>query len=163
MKNYIPARTYKPPRNRILFVVASRTEAVFYKEDLLHHFQFVNRLENPRGRKSENELSSDRPGRGISSASSTFHHALDRTWNKHETVAKKFSKKISKYLVQGAQENRFDEIVLVAEPHFLGLLREEIPPSVRSMIKHTINRELARGSDQELHDHIMRIIKTRAA
>lgn len=163
MKNYIPARTYKPSRIRSWYVVARRTEAVIYKEDAQHHFQFVYRLVNPRGRKPEIELDSDRPGRGASSANGTFHHALDRSWNRHETVAKKFAKKIAQALTHAARQNRFDELVLVAEPHFLGMLRDEIPASLRAKIKHEVNREYAKGSDQFLHDQIIHAISSKVA
>jgi protein required for attachment to host cells len=142
------------------YVVANRLEAVFYQDTRDTKFQFVDRLKNPRGNSLEGELDSARPGSGTSSAGNgTIRHGLDRTFHHHERVAKKFAEVIARSLAKKAQEGQFNELVLAAEPHFLGLLRASLSPQVRHLIKSEVNREYAQGSDLELYQNILRAIE----
>lgn len=144
------------------YIVANRSEAVFYRERKDHLLQFVKRLSNPLGRKTEKELVSDRPGRGFSSsANGSIRHALDRRSNHHEKSARDFARQIAKFLNSAQQDALFSELVLVSEPHFLGLLREELSPATRDMICHEINREYKTGSDQDVSAFIHHAIGRR--
>lgn len=159
MKTYRPAREYKPEQKKCWFVVANRTEAVIFKETQKKDLSFVYRFSNPKGKRREAELDSDRPGKTASSASRTLRHALDTHNNKHEVQAQKFSKTISKALTKAAKEKKFDELVLVAEPHFLGLLRNEIPKELKPYIKHEIHHEYNGDSEPELKKHIFQALE----
>ena len=142
------------PRRR-WYLVANRAEARIYQDRPKHGFEFVQRMENPEGKMSESELDSDRPGRSFSSArGASISHSLDQTAIRHETVAKRFAAMLAKVLESSVREGKFSELVLVAEPHFLGLLRAAIPASVRDRIGHEINREFAQGSDLALRDYL---------
>lgn len=156
MGKYSAARDLDLKSHKRWYLVANRAEARIYQDRPKHAFEFLMRLENPEGRLSEMDLDSDRPGRGFASASSrgVISHALDKTSIRHETTAKRFASEIAKVLESGAHEDKFHDLVLVAEPHFLGLLRAVIPSSVKSRIGLEINRELAQGSDRELGEYI---------
>jgi len=41
-------------------------------------------------------------------------------------------------------------LILVAEPHFLGLMRMALPPELKRLIRHEIPREYLEGSDEDL-------------
>lgn len=143
------------------YVVANRTDAVFYVEGQDHQFHFIDRLTNKKGNYTESELDSDRPGRGYSSAAGgTIHHSMDRRNQKHETVAKDFADRIAHALGSARRENRFKDVVLVAEPHFLGLLREHLDAETRAKIAHEVHREYLEGSDSEIRERILDAIKT---
>lgn len=160
MKNYQAARTYKPEKKTCWYVVANRAGAVIYKDNDQHQFDYVYRFTNSKARKKESELDSDRPGKGASSASKNVRHSLDKHNNKHEVVAVKFSKKIAEALSKGAQEKRFDELVLVAEPHFLGLLRDQVPLRLRPLIKYEVHHEYLQGSQKKLRERILKAIES---
>ncbi len=51
-----------------LYVLANRTDAVFYLDGRDKRFHFAGRLINKKGDRMELELISDRPGTGVSSA-----------------------------------------------------------------------------------------------
>jgi protein required for attachment to host cells len=142
------------------FVVASRTDAVFYYDGDDHKFHFINRLSNPLGNEHERELDSDRPGSGVSSAAGgTIRHALDRRSFRHERVAETFARKIADSLESSLNEKRFSSLVLVAEPHFLGLLRSALPEAVSQTIKNEVGREYPDSSDAEIRERIFRILE----
>ena len=142
------------------YVVANRVDAVFYQDSKDSKFKFVHRMKNEEGNLTEGELDSARPGTGFSSAGSgTIRHGLDRTFNHHELVAVDFAGKIANELAKHAKAQAYAELVITAEPHFLGLLRAALPASVRGLIKAEVNREYAQGSDSELYEHILRAIE----
>ena len=136
------------------YVVANRIEAAFYAEGRDEEFHFVERLENADGRLTEKELDSDKPGRGFSSSSGTVHHSLDRRSHRHENVAKKFAHQIAGMLDSNRQKGTYKDLVLVAEPHFLGLLRAELTSPTRELVSHEVGHDYARASDSELEAQI---------
>jgi protein required for attachment to host cells len=139
------------------YVLANRTSAVIYMEGKDHEMHFVDRLFNERGRLQEANLDSDRPGSGTSSAGNgSIRHSLDRRFDQQEGIAKRFAKRIAENLGEACERKRFSDLVLVAEPHFLGLLRGELDSSTRGAVKHEIVREYKRGSDVEIHSHILK-------
>lgn len=158
MARYSAARDLDLSLQKRWYLVANRAEAKIYQDRPKHHFEFVMKLENPEGRLTETELDSDRPGRGYASASNrngVLSHGLDKTSIRHETTAKRFAAEIAKILESGAHEDKFRDLVLVAEPHFLGLLRAVISPKVKDRIELEIIREFAQGNDKELREFIL--------
>ncbi len=142
------------------FVVASRTDAVFYFDGDDHKFHFIHRLSNPLGNEQERELDSDRPGSGVSSAAGgTIRHALDRRSFRHERVAETFAQKIAESLESSLNEKRFSSLVLVAEPHFLGLMRSALPLAVSRTIQSEVGKEYSDSSDVEIRERIYKVLE----
>ena len=140
------------------YVLANRVEAVFYREDE-DRFVYVARMVNPKGHRLNSELESDRPGRVSSSAKGTsIRHSLEKKTNHHELQALKFGKGIANKLDKALREGKFTELVLVAEPHFLGLLRGQCSANVRAKITHSVPREFQQGSDKERRGLVMSAI-----
>jgi len=143
------------------YLLANRSSAVIYLTTQQIKFEFVERISNPSGRLTEGELDSDAPGTGVSSGASSIHHGLDRTFFHHELDAKAFAKRLSRILEKAFHEERFNDLVLVCEPHFLGLLRSELSPALKTIIRHEVNREYAQGSDEEVHQLILQAMELR--
>jgi protein required for attachment to host cells len=136
-------------RNKKWFVVASSTEAVIYQEKQ-GRLTFVDRLSNPSARLPERMLDSDRPGRGT--ALNNPQHQLDRHFNHHEQAARGFAHRIGEFLESAREDVHFNELVLVTEPRFLGLLRAALSPGVRNMVKEEVRRQFRQGSDKEFRE-----------
>lgn len=151
-----------PPKiksHSTLYVVANRTEAVFYEEDLKTPFHFIRRVSNPRGRKSEIELVSDRQGRvASSSAGPKLRHGLEPKMTKHEQNAIRFAGRIGREIESIRSTTQIEGIILVAEPHFLGLLREELGPKTTRILRAEIPREYAEGSDRAIQTKIQKAL-----
>lgn len=145
------------------YLVANRLEANIYRSAPGVKFKFLERLKNESGRLMESELDSDSPGTGWSSAGKgKIRHSLDRSFHHHEKVLLDFAKTIADYLEGAANEDRFGELVLVCDPHFLGVLRGALATNVKKLVRHEINREYLQGSDQEIHSMILKAIESRA-
>lgn len=137
------------------YVIANQSEAVFYFDGVDHRFHFVNRLSNPRAHRMEQDLVTDRPGMGFGAAP----HGLSQRISHHEAGAIKFAKKVAKSITEAFHKKRFQELVLVAAPYFLGLLRDKLPMDVRSSIKFELHKEYSQGSDDEIRDHVIKAIE----
>lgn len=135
------------------FVIANQTNMTIYGEPGDQKFHFIDRLTNEEGRAHEGDLDSDRSGRSDSS-SGAGSHALDRRHHKHEEIARKWAAKISLRLNEGNLKNEFEEMILVAEPHFLGILRNELPAPMMKKVIAQIPKEYTRGSDTEIREHV---------
>jgi len=70
------------------------------------------------------------------------------TPSEHE--AQKFAKDISEYLQQAHQAGRFQHLVVAASPEFLGVLRSQIDPQIKSLIKSEVNKDYTHSNGQEL-------------
>ncbi len=148
------SRSVRPPppgTRRRWYVLANRTEAVFYEEGPAR-FSFIRRLSHPEGRLSERMVTSDRPGRGFSSAGNgSIRHALDRGLKHPDGVARAFAQLIAETLDEAHQKQSFTELVLVSEPRFLGLMRAALPSGLRSVVTEEFGREFKRGSGDDFH------------
>ena len=138
------------------YLVANRSDAVIYRDRRGRPFEFVERFLNPSARLTESELVSDRPGRTFSSVrGSSVHNSLDQRYIHHERSAELFAKKLAGVLDRALHEERFSELVVVAEPHFLGLLRSKFTAPVSRKVYRDIPREFAQGSDEDLQAFIL--------
>ncbi|MBU6153522.1 MAG: host attachment protein [Bdellovibrionales bacterium] len=157
--NYFRNQIHSRPAHRTWYVLANRSDAVFYEDHKDQKFKFKERLKNRKGHLTEGQLDSDRPGSGFSSAGGgTIRHGLDRTFQHHERVASAFANVIANLLARRKREGALDALILVAEPHFLGLLRKALPKDLQSLIRHEIPREYLEGSDEDLKNAIERAI-----
>jgi protein required for attachment to host cells len=158
--NYFRTHLTPKKRHRRWYLLANRTDAVLYEDLPQAPFSFVERFENKKGRLTEGQLDSDRPGTMNSSSSAgTIRHGMDSTFNKHETAAKLFAKRLADHLLREHRNQRYDELVISAEPHFLGYLRAAMAKEVRASVCFESHREYLEGSDQELRDEILRSMK----
>ena len=101
----------------------------------------MEHLLNAEGNKKERQLDSDRPGQTFSSAPGVNRHAMGPEQVKYEESAKKFTNRICKTLELARTQGRFGNLVLVAEPHFLGMLKNSLSAPLKKCVSHLLNRE----------------------
>jgi protein required for attachment to host cells len=115
-------------------------------------FAEIDDLVNPAGRAQDRELQSDaeprfngRPGGGPGS---------DReTQGPVEQSARTFAKEVGRYLDQARNEHRYDQLVLVAPPKFLGALRKELHKEVEKLVVDELPKDLAWFNAREIEEY----------
>jgi len=65
-----------------------------------------------------------------------------------------FAREVAKFLLRGHQEHRFQQLILIASPEFLGLLRKLIDTALMSSVKLEINKDYTHLNVSELHKQI---------
>jgi protein required for attachment to host cells len=72
----------------------------------------------------------------------------------HDHVATTFARELADVLRQGRNDHRFTKLVLVAEPRFLGMLREALDDTTAGMVAGTVTKDLANVALQDLPAHL---------
>lgn len=122
-------------------LVANRTGARIFDRDG-YKLTLVSSYEHPAGRKRDQDIEA-------ASAHRTFDkHARGRTHQEspHEHSAEAFAKELAGELARGRTEHGVQRLVLVAEPHFLGLVRQELDAPTAKLVAATVPKDLA-GTD----------------
>ncbi len=146
----------------IRIVVADQSEASFYDTERAGHpLRFVQRLTDPKAHWQEREFSSDRPGRFSNHAAAdhgrrgaTAHHGAggERSLREHE--AQLFARQIAVQLERGHHDGAMQQLILVAGPRFLGLLREALPPALRTIVVDEVRKDLVHEPPSALAQHL---------
>lgn len=112
----------------------------------------VGALEHAAARERSRELTSDRPGRSFDSAG-TGRHAMSSPVEPRKQEAIRFARQIADYLHKAYNEGRCDELLLVAGPEFLGLLREQLGSAIGFRINE-LEKNLGQYDPQEIRTHL---------
>ena len=149
-------------------VVADEANARFYdlerRTDLLPGrgvLQVVGSLADPLARLHDRDLKSDRPGRVYDHAptagarrGATAHHATGGERSPREHEAQTFAHRIAAQLQHDRAQGAPEHLVLVAAPHFLGLLRDALPDSLRKLVIEEIHKDLVHEPGEALQVHL---------
>lgn len=135
-------------------VVANQSEARIYSLDRPRGALVeLRRLEHEAGHVREGEMVSDRPGRAFQRVGNV-RSAMEPEVDPKEQEAMRFAKEISDHLDGGQQQGRFDRLVLVAAPHFLGLLRKALSSATAKYVTEEIAKNLVQYEAQEIRQHL---------
>jgi protein required for attachment to host cells len=140
--------------SRIRIVVADQAEAIFYDAPSLDaRPEEVGRISDPAAHLHDRDLGSDRPGRSYESVGGA-RHAIERENGPHWQEAVRFARRISCRLDDALRKGEFDELIVVAGPPFLGLMRSELSRPARERVVHEIRKDLVHGPVEALRRHL---------
>jgi protein required for attachment to host cells len=71
-----------------------------------------------------------------------------------ERATEMFAKDVSNYLLKAQQEGRFQQLVISASPEFLGTLRLNLDPHLKSMVKSEFNKDYTHSNAQQLREQL---------
>jgi len=119
----------------------------------------VESLLNPEGRMQDRELTTDAnprlhgpggiQGSGRSSAATSAREEPSAV----EHAVEVFSRRIGDYLEKARTDHRYDQLVLVAPPKFLGALRKELGKEVGKLVTDELPKDLSWFSERELEQY----------
>ena len=121
----------------------------------------IDDLLNPAGRAQNRELETDAEPRfsghggvGKSGASRTSGPPSDpERQGAVEHSTRTFAKEVGRYLDQARNEHRYDQLVLVAPPKFLGVLREELHKEVEKLVAEELPKDLSWFNAREIEKY----------
>ncbi len=151
--------------HRTWVAVVNRSRACFFERETRNgEVHTIHQITNPQGRVPVKELVSDRPGRSFDSGthgeSGGARHAYSSPVSPHDEAALKLVSKIVDYLEEGRVRNQYEHLILVAEPHFLGVLREAMGSPLSSLVSKEVHMDLTHLSNQELAQDISEILES---
>lgn len=140
------------------YLVSDRSGArIFEQEGVKPELRLITRFENPDGKLKTSELVSDRQGRSDSS-NTVGHSAVGNHNTPREHVLESFVRELSKFLEKEAIRNTFESLVLVAEPHSLGLLKKALGKVTSNKMHQGVTKDLVHISDHDMATHLIDVL-----
>jgi protein required for attachment to host cells len=129
-------------------LVANRAGARIFDRDG-RKLRLIRTIDHPEGRRSDQDIE---PGPRRTFDSHAQGH--DARSSPHEQDAESFARGLAAELLLGRTQHRVDRIVLVAEPHFLGLVRQELDDETSRLVVGTLPKDLAKAEIDAVQDHV---------
>lgn len=139
---------------RLWIVVAESSRAKIYAaKNWLASISEIEDLVHPEGRMHEGDLVSDVPG-SDGGATGQGRHVLDEETTARQQEHAEFASEIVHHLTHAHDEHAFDELVLVAPPAFLGLLRNKLTKALRESVTLEIDKNLVKQPAAAIAEHV---------
>ncbi len=124
-------------------VVADEAAAAFYaRQSRRGPITELFQLRNETARKKTGDLISDRGGRSFDSHGQGRHTMVKEQSGPKKRAINAFAKNIAKRINDAIHEGTCDEIVLIAAPRFLGVLRDALAKAGNVVPAVTIDKEM---------------------
>ncbi|MBI1422747.1 MAG: host attachment protein [Gammaproteobacteria bacterium] len=140
-------------------VVADSTRArIFSAESSSAGLSELETLAHPEGRMHDRDITSDLPGRSFDSNKAGGRHAMEPSTDPKQELAIEFARTIARHVDAARVKNDFEQLVIVAAPTFLGLLREQLSNTCRKLVAFELNKNLVQQPAEEIRSHLPKLI-----
>jgi len=113
----------------------------------------IHSISSFESQSREQDLVTDKPGRNNSGSAERKHAMNEKTTHK-EQYALLFAKKLSDLLEENQLSKTYANLIIVAAPHFLGLLRKELSKGVNELVSLEIDKDLTMMESQDIREHL---------
>jgi len=117
----------------LIYDISSHEHLPKLKDHLVKAFDF------PEGKLKSSELGNDEPGRYHTMGAPGSAYSPDT--NPHQVELERFSRLIGDYLLAENLAHHYEQLIVCAEPHFLGILDTHFPKHVKDSVKIKINKD----------------------
>lgn len=133
-------------------LVADSTRArVFDYEAASKQLNELYDIIDPLGRLPDAKLSSDRPGRLQGGGAG---HAFESKHANKEYEHDEFARRVCQRLEADRISHKFDSLIMVAPPKFLGELRNHLSDSCEKLVTKSMHSNLSRSTPGEILQHL---------
>jgi protein required for attachment to host cells len=136
-----------------LILVADNSRARFFTaETPASSLVEIEALAHTEGRLHDREITSDLPGKikGNGRMGHAFEQATDP--KKHE--ADNFAHRIAHYLEEAHNANKFEQLLIIADPSFLGLLRNQLSEQIKKLVCFELDKNITTHSVDDIRKHL---------
>lgn len=136
-----------------ILVAESSRAKLFSSTNRAHPPTEIQAFAHPEGRLSERDLVSDNDGFDAGSVGQA-HHVMQKKVSARDVEAEKFARELAGHLDDARVHGRFDHLVLMAPPNFLGRLRNCLDKEVTSMVTKEVHKNLVQQSADVIHQYL---------
>jgi len=134
-------------------MVANASQAnVFCNEGPHKGLTKVKSWEHAASREKGSDLVSDRPGHNQGHGNGRGAYVPAKM--PKEVEAERFALEIARELNHGRTQNAFQRLILIASPHFMGLVNHHLDAHVRQLVSDSIEKDYTKISEKELATHL---------
>lgn len=134
-------------------LVADNTRARIFSADTPSSpLEEIEDFSHTESRLHDREITSDLPGK-IKSAGAgghTFEQPTDP--KKHE--AENFARSVAQYLEDAHNAHKFEQLLIVSEPSFLGLLRHQLSDQIKKLVQFELDKNITTLSAADIRQHL---------
>lgn len=142
--------------NAYWIVVADAGRArLFSREKKFSPLEEVESLVHPEARLRRQDLTSDRSGQ-VQESRTPGEYAAEEGTDPKDVEAQVFAREIAERLHKAHHEGRFEHLVLMADPRFLGELRKHLTGATADAVAAAVSVNLTR----EDVEHITRSVNS---
>lgn len=139
-------------------LVAHRSGArVFSSSGAQSALNVVDDIAFDEGRLRPRDIEADRPGR-VHDRMGEQRHGVGTEQSPTEHLAVEFAQSLAAMLKTAHEAKKFDGLVLVAGPKFLGHLREALDKHTAAVVKATLDKDLGGIAVQDLPAHLREVL-----
>jgi len=140
--------------SKIWIVVADESMArIFSTSKSTDPLLEIDSVSSFEAHSREQDLVSDKQGRH-SSGPGKRKHVMSEIITHKEQYAINFSKQLSELLEKNQQSKSYTKLIIIAAPHFLGLLRKKLTKGVNDLISLEINKDLTMLDSDLIREHL---------
>jgi protein required for attachment to host cells len=103
-------------------------------------------------RLHDREMTTDLPGRIKSDGGSG--HALEQKTDPKKHEADNFAHYIAHHLEAAFNVNKYEQLLIIAEPTFLGLLRNCLPKNILKQVCFELDKNITQHSAADIRKHL---------
>ena len=140
----------------ILVADASRAR-VLAGDRRLRDVVLVEEIDHAAGRLRASDLTTDGAGRSAG-ARGTAPSAMDAHTDPAAVEHDAFARALVERVATAFGAGQFQQLVIVAPPRFLGLLRRHLPPALADRVVATLDRDLTQVPVHDLSDRLANVL-----
>jgi protein required for attachment to host cells len=107
---------------------------------------------------ASHEQGTDKPGRAFSGADA--RRSAMETTDFHRLEEEHFLGRVASALEQKVTGHEIGDLIVVAPPRVTGILRKTLPPSVRKVVRHEIEKDYVRMPIAEVERQVVRQLES---
>lgn len=84
-------------------------------------------------------------------------HGIEPRTSTEDKIRREFAAELSDFLNEARVAHRYDHLVLMAAPTFLGSVRSELDPQVARMVTHALDKQITDASVDRIRDELRQL------
>jgi protein required for attachment to host cells len=141
-------------------LVANSTNArIFSAQTASSPLIEVESFVHTESRLHDRDITSGLPGK-IRSEGGIGGHAFEQPTDPKEHEAINFAHFIAYFLENARIENKFGQLLIMAEPSFLGLLRLQLPEPLKKLVAFELVKNITKHSAADIRAHLPEYLPT---
>jgi len=142
------------PKTWILVADSSRAR-LFLADTASSPLVELETFTHPASRQHEKEITTDLPGKqngkGINGS---FAHAMTQETDPKHQEAINFAREVTQHLNKSHSKNKFRQLIIVAAPSFLGLLRDNLNHNTRRSLTLQLDKNLTQYKPEDIRKYL---------
>ncbi len=134
-------------------LVADKSRARFFKAKTASQIEEIMDFTHIEGRLHERDLTTDLPGKDANKGAPGKHSFQDKIEPKQQEAID-FSKHVARYIEDAVKENKFEQLMIIAEPSFLGMLRKQFSDEVKQLISFELDKNITTHDITDIREHL---------